>query len=156
MITIEIPGFSDLQLVHLVLVYNGTLAVDGKVLRGVGEALTALSSELKIHVITADTFGFAASQLAGLPVKLTILPVASQAEAKLDLVSRLGAKNVVAIGNGRNDRMMLKAAALGIAVIQAEGGSPETLTCADVVSSTILEALDLLKNPKRLVATLRS
>jgi hypothetical protein len=41
--------------------------------------------------------------------------------------------------------MMLKAAALGIAVIQAEGASPETLACADVVSLTILDALDLLK-----------
>jgi P-type E1-E2 ATPase len=156
MITIKIPGFGDVQLVHLVLDYNGTLAVDGKVLPGVGEALTALSSEVEIHVITADTFGFAASQLAGLSVKLTIIPVESQAEAKLEIVSQLGAENVVAIGNGRNDHMMLKAAALGIAVIQAEGGSPETLTCADVVSSTILEALDLLKNPKRLIATLRS
>jgi soluble P-type ATPase len=72
MIRIEIPGFYNLQLVHLVLDYNGTLAVDGKLLSGVAEALTALSSELEIHVITADTFEFAASQFAGLPVKLTI------------------------------------------------------------------------------------
>jgi soluble P-type ATPase len=156
MIRISIPGFRDLQLVRSVLDYNGTLAVDGKLLPGVGEALTALSSELEVHVITADTFGFAASQLGALPVKLTIIPVESQAEAKLQFVSRLGADSVVAIGNGRNDRMMLKAAALGIAVTQMEGASPETLTCADVASSTILEALDLLQNPKRLIATLRS
>jgi soluble P-type ATPase len=156
MIRIEIPGFGNLQLVHLVLDYNGTLAVDGQVLPGVGEALTALSSEIEIHVITADTFGFAASQLAGLPVTLTIIPVEEQAEAKLKYISQLGAQRVVAIGNGRNDRMMLKAAALGIAVVQAEGASPETLAYADVVSQTILDALDLLKNPKRLIATLRS
>jgi soluble P-type ATPase len=156
MIRINIPGFRDLQLVHLVLDYNGTLAVDGKVLPGVGEALNIVSSDLEVHVITADTFGFAANQLAGLPVKLTIIPVESQAEAKFKFVSHLGADGVVAIGNGRNDRMMLKAVALGIAVIQMEGASAETLTCADVVSLTILEALDLLQNPKRLIATLRS
>jgi P-type E1-E2 ATPase len=156
MIGINIPGFRDLQLVHLVLDYNGTLAVDGKLLPEVAETLTALSSKIEVHVITADTFGLAASQLAGLPVKLTIVPVESQAEAKLKYTFQLGADNVVAIGNGRNDRMMLKAAAIGIALIQTEGCSAETLACADVVSSTILEALDLLEKPKRLIATLRS
>lgn len=54
MIRIDIPGFRSLALAHLVLDYNGTLA----------------------------------------------------------LVTRLGADAVVAIGNGRNDRMMLKGAAL--------------------------------------------
>jgi soluble P-type ATPase len=62
----------------------------------------------------------------------------------------------VAIGNGRNDRKMPKAAAIGIALIQTEGGSAEALASADIASSTILEALDLLQNPKRLIATLRS
>ena len=61
-----------------------------------------------------------------------------------------------AAGNGRNDRKMLKAAALGIAVIQREGAAAETVAAADVVSSSILDALELLQNPKRLLATLRS
>jgi P-type E1-E2 ATPase len=156
MINIDIPGFGSLQLSHLVLDYNGTLAVDGKLLPGVGSALTLLSSKLEVHVITADTFGIAASQLATLPVNLTIVPNEAQAETKLQFVAQLGADNVVAIGNGRNDRMMLKAAAVGIAVVQAEGSSAATLASADVATSTILDALDLLQNPKRLIATLRS
>ena len=156
MINIDIPGFGALQLCHLVLDYNGTLAVDGKLLPGVGSALTLLSSKLEVHVITADTFGIAGSQLAALPINLTILPNEAQAEAKLQCVTQLGADNVVAIGNGRNDRMMLKAAAVGIAVIQAEGGAVETFSSADVATSTILDAFELLLNPKRLTATLRS
>jgi P-type E1-E2 ATPase len=156
MINIDIPGFGALQLSNLVLDYNGTLAVDGKLLRGVGSALTVLSSKLEVHVITADTFGIAASQLAALPVKLTIVPNEAQAEAKLQFVTQLGADNVVAIGNGRNDRMMLEAAAVGIAVIQAEGASAATLSSADVATPTILDAFALLLNPKRLIATLRS
>ncbi|MBI4006215.1 MAG: ATPase P [Gammaproteobacteria bacterium] len=156
MININIPGFRDLQLVHLVLDYNGTLAVDGVLLPGVGEVLTALSSVIQIHVITADTFGLAATQLAELPVKLTITPAESQAEAKFEYVSQLGNDSVAAIGNGRNDRKMLNAAAISITLIQTEGGSTETLESADIVSSNILEALDLLRNPKRLIATLRS
>ena len=59
------------------------------------------------------------------------------------------------MGNGRNDRLMLKEAALGVAVMLAEGVFTETLTAADVVCRDILDALNLLTNPLRLVATLR-
>ena len=156
MIEINIPGFRKLRLSHLVLDYNGTLAVDGELLPGVGDALTSLATQLAIHVITADTFGRAAAQLHNLPVALTIAPVESQAETKLAFITALDPANVVAIGNGRNDRKMLKGAALGIALIQLEGGASETLANADLVSTNILDALDLLKNPKRLIATLRS
>jgi P-type E1-E2 ATPase len=156
MISIDIPGFRKLELVHLVSDYNGTLALDGKLLPGVAEAVSSLAPNIHIHVITADTFGLAKAQLAGLPIRLAITPVESQAEAKLQFVSELGANTVVAIGNGRNDRKMLSAAALGIALIQREGGAAETLASADVVSTSILDALEFLRNPKRLVATLKS
>jgi len=156
MINISIPGFRDLHLRHLVSDYNGTLAVDGVLLSGVEKLLTELSSQIEIHVITGDTFGHAAAQLAQLPVKLKIIPVESQPETKLAFLESLGVENVVALGNGRNDRKMLKAAAVGIALIQQEGASAETLASADVVSTNILDALNLLTNPKRLIATLRS
>ncbi len=68
MIAIDIPGFGALRLEHLVLDYNGTLAADGELLPGVGEALRALARDVRIHAITADTFGRAAEMLAGLPV----------------------------------------------------------------------------------------
>ncbi len=156
MISVEIPGFRKLELTHLVSDYNGTLALDGKLLLGVAEALVSLAPSICIHVITADTFGLAKAQLAELPINLTITPVESQAEAKLQFVFELGANSVVAIGNGRNDRKMLSAAALGIALIQREGGAAETVTSADIFCSNILDALELLRNPKRLVATLKS
>jgi len=155
-ISISIPGFRELHLRYLVLDYNGTLAVDGILLPGVGALLTELSNHIEIHVITGDTFGLATAQLAQLPVKLRIIPVESQPETKLAFLESLGAENVVAIGNGRNDRKMLKAAAVGIALIQQEGASAETIASADVVSANILDALELLTHPKRLIATLRS
>jgi P-type E1-E2 ATPase len=156
MIDINIPGFRHLRLKHLVLDYNGTLALDGKLLSGVGKKLTILAKKIQIHVVTADTFGLAAAQLAKMPVQLTILPVKGQAEAKLDVVNRLGADTVIAIGNGRNDRKMLKAAAVGIALVQKEGCAAEAAASADIISPNILDALDFLSNPKRLIATLRS
>lgn len=156
MIAIDIPGFGKLDLAHAVFDYNGTLALDGEPLPGVAEAILALAAELRIHVITADTFGRAAERLAGLPVELVLIPQESQAEAKQEFVARLGAAQVVAVGNGRNDRLMLKEAALGIALIQKEGAAAATLAEADIVCGHILDALELLRHPKRLVATLRS
>jgi soluble P-type ATPase len=156
MIAVTIPGYGALELRHLVLDYNGTLAVDGTLVAGVRDGLSALAEELDVHVITADTFGRAGIELAGLPVNLTIVPETDQAQAKLAHVERLGAQSVFAIGNGRNDRMMLAAAAIGVAIVQGEGAAAETVASADVVASSIIDALDLLHNPKRLIATLRS
>ena len=42
MISISIPGSGSLNLDHLVLDYNGTLAVDGVLLPGVKETLQSL------------------------------------------------------------------------------------------------------------------
>ncbi len=156
MITIAIPGYGTLSLEHLVLDYNGTLACDGVLIEGVRERLERLAQDLQIHVVTADTFAGACSALAGIPCHLEILPVAGQDQAKLEYVQRLNGERVVAIGNGRNDRLMLWSSALGIAVTQREGAAAGTLMAADVLVPTITDALDLLTHPLRLVATLRS
>ena len=156
MIEIEIPGHKTLRLDHLVLDYNGTLACDGKLLPGIEARLKSLAGKLRIHVVTADTFGKASSELEGLPCELVILPIEAQDEEKLDYIRKLGAQSTTCIGNGRNDRLMLAEAALGLAVILEEGASTEALTAADVVCASVTSALDLLSNPLRLVATLRS
>jgi soluble P-type ATPase len=156
LIEIDIPGFKHLKLAHLVLDYNGTLAVDGALLPGVQARLRELAAEVHIHLITADTFGEVHATAGDLPCKLHILPQHSQAEAKRDYIRGLDAHETVSIGNGRNDRLMLAEAALGIAVIQDEGASGASIAAADVVCRDINEALDLLRHPLRLAATLRS
>jgi soluble P-type ATPase len=156
MLAISIPGFRNLQLEYLVLDYNGTLACDGVLIKGVRERLERLAQDLHIHVVTADTFGKARAELAGISCQLEVLSVSSQDQAKRVYVQRLGCERVVAIGNGRNDRLMLWASALGITITQQEGAAAGTLTAADVVVPTITDALDLLRNPLRLIATLRS
>jgi len=156
MIEIAIPGYKTLQFKYLVLDYNGTLAVDGELLPGVESALKGLAEELQVHILTADTFGKVSSRVEGIPCELSILPVENQDTGKLDYVKHVGAEHTVCIGNGRNDRLMLKEAALGIAVILEEGAAMETLAAADVICNSILDALKLLTNPLRLTATLRS
>jgi len=156
MIQVDIPGYRVLQLTHLVMDYNGTLAVDGELEAGVRAALSALSTHLTIHVVTADTFGLAAEQLKGVPLKLSILPPGHQDVAKRDYVNHLGCAQTVAVGNGRNDRLMLQAAELGMAVVLREGAAAVTLAAADIVCMGIVPALELLSHPLRLTATLRS
>ncbi len=156
MIEIKIPGYKTLQIEHLVLDYNGTLACDGQLIDGVSEALSRLAGQVSVHVVTADTFGLAGPQLTGLPCDLTILPSGGQAEAKRTFVQACGAGHTASIGNGRNDRLMLQEAALGIAVILGEGAAAETIAAADVVCLDIVSALELLLHPLRLQATLRS
>jgi soluble P-type ATPase len=57
---------------------------------------------------------------------LSILPP-EQDDGKLDYVRRLGCDKTVYIGNGRNDRLMIKT---GIAVIQREGAGGDILVAA--------------------------
>ncbi len=156
MLEIEIPGYKVLRLSHVVLDYNGTIAIDGKLMDGVKERLKTLARSIDVHVLTADTFGSVRKALSDVPCKLSVMPVDSQAQAKLDYVRLLGCDRTVCIGNGRNDMLMLKDAALGIALIQTEGCSVQTMLAADVAALSALDALDLLLHPLRLTATLRS
>ncbi|MDH3875156.1 MAG: ATPase P [Desulfobacteraceae bacterium] len=156
MIEIDIPGNKILQLEHLVLDYNGTIAFDGALIDGVKECLAELSQMLTVHVITADTFGSVKKAIEDIDCKLAVIPLDRQDVAKLEYVKNLGCEQTVSMGNGKNDRLMLKASALGVAVIQGEGAAFETIASTDIVCTDILSALSLLTNPLRLIATLRS
>lgn len=155
MLELRIPGREPLVIEHLVLDYNGTLAVDGRLLPGVADRLLALSERLNIHVITADTFGMAGVETAALPVALQIIGSGDQARAKLELVESLGLGSVAAMGNGANDRLMLERSALGICVLGIEGAASQALIAADVVVRQAIDGLDLFLHPARLAATLR-
>lgn len=156
MLEINIPGRGELRLRFLIADYNGTLACDGALIPEVIPLLRAISTDLEVHVVTADTFGDAAKNLQVLPVQLTILPLGRQDQGKADYLRQLGAESSVCLGNGRNDILMLREAALGICIIKAEGACVQTLQAADIVCRSAQDALNMLINPKRLIATLRT
>jgi soluble P-type ATPase len=156
MLEINIPGFGNLELTHLVCDFTGTLSVDGHLLPGLRDLLDELAAPLTIHVVTADTFGRARDELAGLPCSMTVLSGKNLDVQKEQYVLALGKDQVIAIGNGANDRRMLKVARLGIAVIEGEGCAIDAVQNADILVRSIQEGLSLLLNPKRCVATLRS
>lgn len=155
MFTVDIPGRGRLEIAHLVLDLNGTLAVDGVVAQAVVERLQTLSRIVQVHVVTADTFG-TAGRLAKLGIHVRVLEAGDQVAAKAVLVRTLGAAHTMAVGNGANDEGMVREAALGIAMVGQEGAFARTVLAADVVVGRVEDALDLLLIPKRLIATLRT
>jgi soluble P-type ATPase len=156
MLTVDIPGYQKVTIKHVVCDFNGTIAIDGRLIDGVASLMNELSHHATFHVITADTFGSVKKELKDVPCLMTIISEADQAEHKLAYASGLGLETTACIGNGRNDCLMVREAVLGIGLMQAEGMSAELLTVSDVLCTSILDALYLLKEPKRLIATLRS
>ena len=155
MLEIDIPGFAALKLEHLVCDFTGTLSVDGRLLPGVRELFEELSTVLTIHVVTADTFGRAQAELTDCPCTVTVLAGQDLDIQKERYVQNLNAELVVAIGNGANDRRMLKVSHLSIAVIESEGCAVDAVLNAKILARSIQEALSLLLNPQRIIATLR-
>lgn len=155
MLRIDIPGFGLLEIEHLVSDYTGTLSVDGLLLPGIREKLNKLSESMEIHVLTSDTFGKARAELKGINCEIHILDGENIDILKEEYIKKLGAEKVVAMGNGNNDRRMLKKARLGIAVIEGDGCAADALLAADIHVRNAHDALDILLNPKRFIATLR-
>ncbi len=155
MISVPVPGWGELSIEYVMVDFNGTAALDGKLKKEVKEVMDKISRYVKVFVITADTYETADSELGSADVTFIKVDKSSSGEEKAKVVRELGPEKVVAIGNGANDALMLKEAALGIAVIGEEGCSTALMKEADVVVTDIMNALGLIAHPERLVATLR-
>ena len=155
MLELDIPGFGTVRAEHLVSDFTGTLAVDGKLLSGVEEQLVVLAKSLKIHVVTSDTLGVVRSEMKGLPCVIHILSGTDHDLQKEEYVRKLDPGKVIAVGNGNNDRRMLKAARIGIAVSGVEGCAVDALLSADIHVGSVGDGLNLLMHPNRVKATLR-
>ncbi len=155
MIQLDIPGRGTLRIAHLVCDVNGTIAKDGRLLDKVAKPLAALRDRVTIHLLTADTYGRQDNIDLMLGLKAIRIQPGQEAQQKAEYVQRLGAETVMAIGQGANDAEMLRAAAIGVAVLGDEGLAGAALQSADLVMASIYDALNLLEYPTRLIATLR-
>ena len=155
MIELDIPGFGRRALAHLVLDYNGTLAIDGRIQPGVLSRLSQLRQLVEIHILTADTFGTVRSTFGATGHSVHVLPAGDERRAKAEYVEHLGAASCACFGNGNNDSEMLADAGLAIAVLQPEGLAQAALAAAHILVPDIQSGLDLLLHPSRLKATLR-
>lgn len=157
MLELVIPGGETLRLETLLLDYNGTIARDGRLVPGVAERIERLAASMRVVVLTADTHGTVRRQMAALPVDVEVIEgcEGAQDKAKHDALIRFGAATCVAMGNGRNDVLMLRDAALSVAVMGDEGVAVCSLVAAQVAVRDINDGLDLLLERGRLAATLR-
>jgi len=155
MIELNIPGRGTLRLEHLVCDVSGTLAVDGQLPEGLPRLIRSLRDRLTIHLITADTHGRQLLIDQQLGLQAVRLQPGDEASQKAEYVRGLGSGSVIALGQGANDAAMLESARIGLCVLSKEGTAIEALLAADLVVPDIYAALELIENPRRLVATLR-
>jgi soluble P-type ATPase len=161
MLTVEIPGRETLVLEHLVSDFNGTLAEDGHLQRGVLERIIQVSAVLTTHIVTSDSNGTAEESARVLGAACLAAQVASPqwqrvqtGHEKEQYIQRLDPSRVVAVGNGANDEAMLRSAALSICVLGSEGASIQALLASHYAVTSPLDALDALLSPKRITSTL--
>lgn len=156
MLYYKIPGRGELKIENIVLDYNGTIAVDGKIIEGVKELLTQLKEYVNIYVLTADTYGTVREELKDIDVKVLTFPSERAGASKKEIVMELDGNKTICIGNGYNDLPMFKECILSIAVIEGEGAYGKLIANADIVTRSILDALDIVLNKEKVKATLRS
>jgi soluble P-type ATPase len=148
----EIPGAEPLELDHLLLDVNGTIADRADLIDGVEERIARVRELLEVHLLSADTLHTLDDTAARLRVAAQRVTNGSQ---KRDYAMQLGAERCVAIGNGVNDVPMLEAVRLGIVIIGPEGAGGPTVRAADVVCGSILDAFDLVLEDDTTKSTLR-
>ncbi|MGD0235911.1 MAG: hypothetical protein ABSC55_15415 [Syntrophorhabdales bacterium] len=65
MVTASIPGWGEIALEYLLVDFNGTIAFDGQMKKGVRELLDEVSKHVKVFVVTADTYDSIVNEAAG-------------------------------------------------------------------------------------------
>ena len=153
---LAIPGRGQIKIKNVMLDYNGTIAIDGHLITGADKTINELADIINFHVITADTYGSVKKELVNVNCKVVKIPEEKQDKSKLDYLLTLGKETTLCVGNGKNDRLMLKESVLGIALIQDEGLCIEALLSADIVCKSIMDVFSYFKNPNRIKATLRN
>ena len=155
MIRIDIPGRDVLEIEHVLLDYNGTIAADGALVPGAAELICELADVAHVAVLTADTYGSVKEQCGPLGVEVVTFPRAGAAEFKRRYAEGLSGR-VACLGNGFNDIEMFDCADLRIAVLDVEGMCAGLLSHADVLARSAYEGLSLFLHPDRVRATLRT
>lgn len=153
---LAIPGMEQIDIKNVLLDYNGTIAVDGKLIDGVDRLINELAGEIDFHIITADTYGSVEKELGDVDCTVVRIPEEKQDAGKLDYLLKLGKEKTLGVGNGKNDRLMLKESIIGIAVIQEEGVCVEALLAADIACKSIMDVFAYFKRTNRIKATLRN
>lgn len=150
-----IPGLGELDIEYIIFDYNGTIAVDGKLIEGLAEKIQRLTRDYSVYILTADTFGTVEAECEDLDVTVKTINSEDVSTYKRKVVESLGDKNAICVGNGYNDIEMFKVAGISICTIQNEGASGKLFLYSDIVTKSIEDAIDIIMSPNKIKATLR-
>lgn len=154
MISIQRSGMGSLD-IHFVLIdFEGTLAMDGRVHPKAKDKVNLLSKRATLYIVTKSSREKVEETLRKMTVEILYVPEGDSSQQKLNLLQRLGPHQTAVIGNGLDDARIMEQAGLGMCVIGKEGSSAEAVAKADLVVTHVLDALDFLLKPLRQRATL--
>ena len=154
MISIQRPGMEDLD-IHFVLIdFEGTLAMDGRVHPKAKDKVNLLSKRASIYILTKSNREKVEETLRKMKAEILYVAEGDSSQQKLNVLQRLGPHQTAVIGNGLDDGQIMEQAGLGMCVIGKEGSSAEAMAKADLVVTHVLDALDFLLKPLRQRATL--
>ncbi len=145
-----IPNFGRISFKNVLFDLNGTLGREGHIDKETKHLLEGLADKYTVVVLSADTFGTLEEELKGLPVRIERVSSGAQ---KAEIAE--GYKPYAAVGNGNNDVAMLEGAELAFCVIGPEGATVDALLASDVVVRDVKDAITMLLDDKKLIATLR-
>ena len=146
----EIPNYGVLEAGAVVFDLNGTLGEGGRLSEETKHLLKRLADKYTVVVLSADTFGTLEEEFAALPVKVERV---SSGEEKLEKALKYAP--YIAVGNGNNDVAMLENAELAFCVIGPEGATTDAILASDIVVRNVEDAISMLLDRRKLVATLR-
>jgi len=153
---VNIHGREEIKITQVILDFNGTIAIDGKLVNGVADEINRLANSLDFYVVTADTYGTVAKELIGVNCQIINLSNSEEFRDKLDVLIKLGKNETLCVGNGFNDRIVLKESVLGISILQEEGLNVDALIASDFVCKSIIDVFSCIENPDRIKATMRA
>ncbi|WP_010478208.1 HAD family hydrolase [Thermococcus zilligii] len=146
----EVPGYRKLEFSSVLFDLNGTLGQSGRIGEEVKHLLERLADKYTVVVLSADTFGTLEEELRGLPVRVERV---SNGVEKAEVAK--GYAPYAAVGNGNNDVAMLEGAELAFCVIGPEGATVDALLASDIVVKDVRDAIAMLLDERKLIATLR-
>ena len=104
-------------------------------------------------LFSGDTRGNAQTIATDLGIEFRF---AASAAEKARLAREYEPETCAAIGNGRIDKELFEVVKLSIITLQSEGVHTMTLSAADIVVPSVIDALNLFLDKNILIATLRS
>ncbi len=147
-----IPGVRTFNIKNIFIDYNGTIACDGVLHKGLIKQLELLALEFNVFILTGDTFGTVQDTFNNTAIEVIL---AYTALDKLMAVKKRHPDDSIAIGNGSIDYKMFDAVGISFCVVGREGASYKAISHADIIVTEFEHVLEMIKQPKKIIATLK-